>query len=119
MTGNGDVSVQVTNLGNGLPESNLTATLSIRSSDGSVRYVDLPNGSGQATIGAGEEASLVVVNTPDTLYITTEYSGNFMMTFESIAAPNMPNYAIEFIGNEGRLHITRKTLLAKLRKYEL
>jgi hypothetical protein len=69
VTGNGDVSIQVTNLGNGLSESNFTATLSILSGDGSVRYVDLPDGSGQATIGADEEASLVVVNTPDTLYM--------------------------------------------------
>jgi hypothetical protein len=69
VTGNGAVSIQVTNLGNGLSESNLTATLSILSGDGSVRYVDLPGGSGQATVGAGEEASLVVVNTPDTLYM--------------------------------------------------
>ncbi len=34
-----------------------------------MRYLDLPEGSGQATIGADEEASLVVVNTPDTLYM--------------------------------------------------
>jgi hypothetical protein len=32
-----------------------------------VRYVNLPNGSGQATIGSDEEVSLVVVNTPDSL----------------------------------------------------
>jgi hypothetical protein len=31
--------------------------------------VDLPNGSGQTTIANGEEASLVVVNTPTTLYL--------------------------------------------------
>lgn len=61
------VSVQVTNLGNGWPNSNFTATLAIRASNGSVRYVDLPNGSGQATVGGNEEASLVVVNTPDAL----------------------------------------------------
>jgi hypothetical protein len=35
--------------------------------DGSVRYVDLPNGTGQATIASNEESSLVVVNTPDAL----------------------------------------------------
>jgi len=67
--GSGDISVQVTNLGNGLPDSDFTATLAIRSGDGSVRYMDCPNGSGQATVGSGEEVSLVVVNTPDTLYI--------------------------------------------------
>jgi hypothetical protein len=68
LSGTGDVSVQVTNLGNGRPESNFTATLAIRANDGAVRYIDLPNGSGQATIGGNDEASLVVVNTPDTLY---------------------------------------------------
>jgi hypothetical protein len=60
--------VQVTNLGNGRSESNFTATLSVRSSSGAVRYVDLPNGAGQATVASGEEASLVVVNTPNMLY---------------------------------------------------
>ncbi len=61
------VSVTVTNLGNGLSGSNFTATLAIRASSGSVRYVDLPGGSGQASVANGEEASLVVVNTPDSL----------------------------------------------------
>jgi hypothetical protein len=69
ITGDGNVSVQVTNLGNGLSDSNFTATLSIRSDTGSVRYVDPPGGTGQATIAGNEEASLVVVNTPDTLYM--------------------------------------------------
>ena len=45
-----------------------TATLAIRASGGAVRYVELANGSGSATIANGEEASLVVVNTPATLY---------------------------------------------------
>lgn len=77
VTDNGDISVQVTNLGNGLPESNFTATLAVHSNDGSVRYIDLPNGAGQTTIGNGEEASLVVVNTPDTLYMfDPQYVGN-------------------------------------------
>jgi hypothetical protein len=67
LSGTGSVSVTVTNLGNGLQGSNFTATLAIRSSSGSVRYVDLPNGSGQATVASSEEASLVVVNTPDSL----------------------------------------------------
>jgi hypothetical protein len=69
VSGSGEVSVKIANLGNGLQESNFTATLAIRSNDGSVRYVDLPKGSGQATVGTNEEASLVVVNTPDTLYM--------------------------------------------------
>jgi hypothetical protein len=62
LTGTGNVTVQVTS---GAP---FTATLSIRAASGAVRYVDLANGSGQATVESGEEASLVVVNTPDTLY---------------------------------------------------
>ncbi len=32
-----------------------------------MRYVDLMNGSGEATVESNEEASLVVVNTPDAL----------------------------------------------------
>jgi hypothetical protein len=45
-----------------------TATLAVRDTDaGSVRYVDLENGSGEVTVGGSEEASLVVVNTPDEL----------------------------------------------------
>lgn len=68
--GDGTVSVQITNLGNGRSESNFTATLSIRDTKGgTVRYVDLAKGSGQATILGSEEASLVVVNTPNTLYL--------------------------------------------------
>lgn len=69
VTGSGNVSIEVANLGNGLDDSNFTATLSILSDDGTVRYVDLPNGSGQATVASDEEASLVVVNTPDNLYM--------------------------------------------------
>lgn len=61
------IGVAVTNLGNGLSGSNFTATLAIRASSGTVRYVNLPDGSGQATVGSNEEASLVVVNTPDEL----------------------------------------------------
>jgi hypothetical protein len=57
----GNVTVAVTSSGA------FTATLSIRASSGSVRYVDLPGGSGQATLASGEEASLVVVNTPAAL----------------------------------------------------
>jgi hypothetical protein len=69
VTGEGTVSIAVTNLGNGLSESNFTATLAVRADSGTVRYVDLPSGSGSATIGTDEEASLVVVNTPDELYM--------------------------------------------------
>jgi hypothetical protein len=64
-----EVSVQITNLGNGLTESDFTATLSIRGSGGAIRYVDLPSGTGQAAIASGEETTLVVANTPKTLYL--------------------------------------------------
>ncbi|MBN2672021.1 MAG: hypothetical protein JXX29_10120 [Deltaproteobacteria bacterium] len=69
VTGDGTVNVTVTNLGNGLSDSNFTATLSILSPDWSVRYVDLPDGTGTAAVESDEEVSLVVVNTPDTLYM--------------------------------------------------
>jgi Family of unknown function (DUF6055) len=69
VSGAGAVTIAVTNLGNGLQESNFTATLVIRSTDNDVRYIDLPNGTGQANIASSEEASLVVVNTPNTLYL--------------------------------------------------
>jgi hypothetical protein len=61
LTGTGNVMAQVTST------AKFTATLAIRSSSGSVRYVDLENGSGGAMLESGEEASLVVVNTPDAL----------------------------------------------------
>jgi hypothetical protein len=69
VTGSGDVSVTVMNGGNGLQESNFTATLAMRAMDGVVRYVDLPMGVGQAKVATNEEVSLVVVNTPDKLYL--------------------------------------------------
>jgi hypothetical protein len=69
VTGDGTVSIEVTNLGNGLDDSNFTATLSILGGDDTVRYVDLPGGSGVATVGEDEEVTLVVANTPDNLYM--------------------------------------------------
>lgn len=68
LTGDGGLDVKVTNAGNGLSESNFTATLAIRSERGAVRYVELAGGAGRAMVASGEEASLVVVNTPDELY---------------------------------------------------
>lgn len=67
ITGDGTIGVYVGNLGNGLSESNFTATLAIRSGE-EVRYVAMPEGYGEAVIQTGEEVSLVVANTPDTLY---------------------------------------------------
>jgi hypothetical protein len=93
LTGTGAVTVQVKNLGNGLSESNFTATLSIRASSGAVRYVDLPGGSGSATVASGEEASLVVANTPDTLY---QYDA-FKTTASSPESAGL-NYQVELTG---------------------
>lgn len=72
----GQVAVEVTNLGNGLSDSNFTATLAVRSASGAVRYVDLPDGVGQASVESGEEASLVVVNTPDNVYQYNAFKSN-------------------------------------------
>ncbi|KAK4187646.1 hypothetical protein QBC35DRAFT_551658 [Podospora australis] len=59
----GNVSVKIT--GNTGP---LTSTLVVKTADGkSVRYVDLPGGNGQTNLLNGEEAMLVVVNTPNNL----------------------------------------------------
>jgi hypothetical protein len=91
VSGAGDVSVKITNLGNGLQESNFTATLSIRAADGSVRYVDLPQGAGQATVGTGEEVSLVVVNTPDMLY---DFDPQYIGSPENVGL----NYKAEITG---------------------
>jgi Family of unknown function (DUF6055) len=69
LKGSGQVTIKVTNLGNGLGESDFRATLSVRNTaTGAVRYIDLPDGAGEGTVAAGEEASLVVANTPTTLY---------------------------------------------------
>ncbi|KAF6803686.1 dockerin type 1 [Colletotrichum sojae] len=63
----GKVDVKVTSTGS------FTATLSIfDASTKKGRYVALPNGAGSATLAAGEEASLVVANTPKTLI---QYNG--------------------------------------------
>jgi hypothetical protein len=60
------VAVNVTTTSN-MP---FTASLAVRStSGGAVRYIALANGGGQTSVAAGEEASLVIVNTPSTLYL--------------------------------------------------
>jgi len=46
-----------------------TATLAIKAASGAVRYVDMPGGNGQAAVVSGEEAMLVVVNTPANLVL--------------------------------------------------
>ncbi|CBF83081.1 hypothetical protein AN3259.2 [Aspergillus nidulans FGSC A4] len=62
-----------------------TATLAIRSTNsGSVRYVDLENGKGEVIVGESEEASLVVVNTPEELI---QYNP-FELSSENTAQPD-------------------------------
>jgi hypothetical protein len=87
----GEVSATIKNLGNGKSESNFTATFSIRAADGSVRYVDLPGGTGKATVGSGEEVSLVVVNTPDMLY---QFDPQYVGSPENIGL----NYSVQLTG---------------------
>ena len=67
-TSGGSISVEVT------ASSPFTATLAVRASDKSVRYINLPSGKGQTDLKSGEEASLVVVNTPNTLYLYDPFS---------------------------------------------
>ncbi len=96
VTSGGEVSVTVTNRGNGQDDSNFTATLSIRASDGTVRYVDLPAGTGTASIAAGEEVSLVVVNTPDVLYM---YNPQDIGTDETSEPASVGlDYQVELVG---------------------
>ncbi|KZL74390.1 dockerin type 1 [Colletotrichum incanum] len=61
-TSGGKVDVKVTSSGE------FTATLAIKGSS-EVRYVALANGAGSAEVTSGEEASLVVANTPKTLIL--------------------------------------------------
>jgi hypothetical protein len=98
VTGDGNVNIQVTNLGNGLSDSNFTAIVAIRNtSNGSVRYQELASGSGAVFINSGEEASLVVTNTPNTLYTYN--------AFESTGdAPDLRglNYQVQITGAQPR-----------------
>ncbi|KAK2001459.1 hypothetical protein LX36DRAFT_653300 [Colletotrichum falcatum] len=61
-TSGGRVDVEVTSHGE------FTATLAIKG-PGGVRYVDLAGGAGSAEVASGEEASLVIANTPQTLIL--------------------------------------------------
>ncbi|KAB8201927.1 hypothetical protein BDV34DRAFT_215935 [Aspergillus parasiticus] len=61
--GAGNLQVSITS--NGV----FSATLAIRNTNtGAVRYVSLENGSGAAVMTGNEEASVVIANTPKTLY---------------------------------------------------
>ncbi|KAJ9164822.1 Dockerin type 1 [Coniochaeta hoffmannii] len=68
LKGTGTVGVNVT------ANAPFTATLAVQGAGGAVSYVPLPKGSGQAVVGSGEEATLVVVNTPDALYLYDPFS---------------------------------------------
>ncbi|KAI0454178.1 hypothetical protein F5B21DRAFT_525253 [Xylaria acuta] len=54
--------------------SPFTATLAVRASTGAVRYIDLVDGKGQVTVSSGESVTLVVANTPNTLYLYDPFS---------------------------------------------
>ena len=62
LKGTGAISANIT--ASSMP---FTATLAVRGADKAVRYIDLVDGAGEATVEAGGEAMLVVVNTPDAL----------------------------------------------------
>ena len=96
-TGTGQISIQVTNLGNGLSDSNFTAVVAIKAANNSVRYVDLPNGAGNFQLASGEESSLVVTNTPNNLYL---YNA-FETTDTSPEAIGL-NYQVQIIGARPR-----------------
>jgi uncharacterized protein DUF6055 len=59
----GSIGVKVTG------DSGFTATLAVRSREGKVKYFELPGGSGQINIEVGDDASLVVANTPAQLIL--------------------------------------------------
>ncbi|KAF2185407.1 hypothetical protein K469DRAFT_707655 [Zopfia rhizophila CBS 207.26] len=58
LKGTGAITVAVTANGQ------FTATLAVKATSGSVRYVDLVDGKGEVNVASWEEASLVVANTP-------------------------------------------------------
>lgn len=96
-SGTGQISIQVTNLGNGLSDSNFTAVVAIKASNNSVRYVDLANGSGSFQLASGEESSLVVTNTPNNLY---QYNA-FESTSSSPESVGL-NYQVQIVGAKPR-----------------
>ncbi len=96
-TGTGQITIQVTNLGNGLSDSNFTAVVAIKASNNTVRYVDLANGAGSFQLASGEESSLVVTNTPNNVYL---YNA-FETTDTSPEAVGL-NYQVQIIGARPR-----------------
>jgi hypothetical protein len=97
ITGSGEINIQVTNLGNGLSDSNFTAIAAIKATNNSVRYVDLANGAGSFQLASGEEASLVVTNTPDSLYLYNAFESTSTNP-ESIGL----NYQVQILGARPR-----------------
>lgn len=90
----GTVGVKTTNLGNGQADSGFVATLAIRpTSGGTVRYVDLPNGAGEATVASDEEVTLTVANTPSVLYL---YDPSSIGASDPVSAGL--NYRLELTG---------------------
>jgi len=65
LKGTGAVTASVTAASN----SPFTATLGILAANGVVRYLDFVNGTIQASVASGEEATLVVANTPNALLL--------------------------------------------------
>lgn len=51
-----------------------TATLAVKASNGAVRYVQVVNNKAQANLASGEEVSLVIANTPATIYLYDPFS---------------------------------------------
>ncbi|KAI2777789.1 hypothetical protein F4815DRAFT_479991 [Daldinia loculata] len=51
-----------------------TATLAVKGSNGAVRYIEVVDNKVQANLASGEEATLVVANTPNTLYLYDPFS---------------------------------------------
>ncbi len=96
-TGSGQISIQVSNLGNGLSDSNFTAVVAIKASNNSVRYVDLPSGAGSFQLASGEESSLVVTNTPNNLYLYNAFE-----TTDSSPEAIGLNYQVQIIGARPR-----------------
>lgn len=68
LKGSGEVSAVVT------AAAPFTATLAVSGAGDAVRYTNLVNGTAKVTVGSGEEASLVVVNTPDQLLLFDPFS---------------------------------------------
>jgi hypothetical protein len=66
LKGTGKITAKVTS------SAPFTATLAVLAGDESVRYVDLVDGAGETTLESGEEATLVVANTPAAL---VQYDG--------------------------------------------